>query len=761
MKETNESVQNMKLGLIGWYPFKKESRILYVGRSGDTVFKKLIEAGHIVNACGLSAVRKPYHADAGSSKSDHRTYGEYDYIICISSLEKEREPKETLAILGRFLKKDGILLLGMNNRYGLRFLCGDTDPYTEHVFDGPENYSRAYAKTEDSFFGRCYSKSEIEETLIQSGFTKNRFYSVLPTLEAAHFLFAEDFVPNEDLSNRVFPEYNSPSTVFLDEERLYNDLIREGMFHHTANAYLIECSACGGLSDTYSVTSSTDRGKERSVYTIIKRNGTVIKKAVFAEGRSRLSQIIEYNKDLISHGVNVIDTKVNDAEGFLTMPFINAPTGQQYLKELLKKDKKQFLCALDLFRDQIMKSSDIVRTYKRSGRGVVLKHGYSDMVPLNSFYINGQFVFFDQEFRIDNCNANMIITRMIATLYSGDPEMTRLMDISKLYDRYGLTDQRDRWLGEEWKFLSKIRNEKRLSVYHQKVRRDPDIENSNRQRMNYSEEDYRKLFVDIFDKADTRKLILFGSGAFARKFLDVYGNDYKICAVIDNNSKRWGDKIGDITISAPEILKGMSPGEYKIMICIKNYISVMHQLDDMGAGGSYSIYEPGTCYPRAKKTAVSDITLSHNDACINKKYHIGYISGTFDLFHVGHLNLLRKAKEQCDHLIVGVVSDEGVKKFKKTTPFIPFTERIEIVRACRYVDEAVEIPFESRGIEDAYRKYKFDCQFCGSDYVKDKAFAQGKKWLEARGSELVILPYTRSTSSTKIKASIDKEIQPD
>ncbi|MDE7014755.1 MAG: adenylyltransferase/cytidyltransferase family protein [Kineothrix sp.] len=141
-----------------------------------------------------------------------------------------------------------------------------------------------------------------------------------------------------------------------------------------------------------------------------------------------------------------------------------------------------------------------------------------------------------------------------------------------------------------------------------------------------------------------------------------------------------------------------------------------------------------------------------------KKYHVGYISGVFDLFHVGHLNMFKRAKEQCDYLIVGVVTDDGVRNFKKVEPFVPFEERIEMVRSCRYVDEAVEIPLEYNDTREAYKLYHFDCQFSGSDYIDRPAWISNREFLERNGSELVFFPYTESTSSSKMKALIEKKL---
>lgn len=141
-----------------------------------------------------------------------------------------------------------------------------------------------------------------------------------------------------------------------------------------------------------------------------------------------------------------------------------------------------------------------------------------------------------------------------------------------------------------------------------------------------------------------------------------------------------------------------------------------------------------------------------------KRYHVGYIAGVFDLFHIGHLNMFRRAKEQCDYLIVGVVTDEGVRKYKEVDPFIPFSERIELVRSCRYVDEAVEIPLNYNGTRDAWRLYQFDCQFSGSDYVDNPDWLAEKEFLEKHGAEMVFFSYTESTSSTRIKSLIEKKL---
>ena len=134
---------------------------------------------------------------------------------------------------------------------------------------------------------------------------------------------------------------------------------------------------------------------------------------------------------------------------------------------------------------------------------------------------------------------------------------------------------------------------------------------------------------------------------------------------------------------------------------------------------------------------------------MEKKYKIGYTTGVFDMFHIGHLNILRKAKEECDYLIVGVSTDELVNKYKNKTPIIPFDERCEIVQAIDYVDEVVAQ--ESRDKFLAWEKYRFDKMFVGDDWKGKPLFVEVEDKLKKVGVEVVYFPYTKDTSSTILR----------
>lgn len=134
-----------------------------------------------------------------------------------------------------------------------------------------------------------------------------------------------------------------------------------------------------------------------------------------------------------------------------------------------------------------------------------------------------------------------------------------------------------------------------------------------------------------------------------------------------------------------------------------------------------------------------------------KKYKIGYTSGVYDMFHIGHLNLLKRAKEECEFLVVGVTTDE-LALYKNKTPIIPFNERIQIVESLKYVDKAV--PQENMDKLAACKKYNADVIFVGDDWKGTDKWNKIEEDLKTIGAEVVYFPYTKGTSSTILREKL-------
>jgi len=131
---------------------------------------------------------------------------------------------------------------------------------------------------------------------------------------------------------------------------------------------------------------------------------------------------------------------------------------------------------------------------------------------------------------------------------------------------------------------------------------------------------------------------------------------------------------------------------------------------------------------------------------------VGYAAGAFDLFHVGHLNILRRAKSQCDFLIAGVVSDEMLEQTKGRRPVIPLAERLEIVSHIRFVDLAVAEVLPNK--IDTWQELRFDVFFKGDDWKGTPKGIALEDEFAAVGVEVVYFPYTTDTSSTMLRSAL-------
>ena len=135
-----------------------------------------------------------------------------------------------------------------------------------------------------------------------------------------------------------------------------------------------------------------------------------------------------------------------------------------------------------------------------------------------------------------------------------------------------------------------------------------------------------------------------------------------------------------------------------------------------------------------------------------KKYKIGYTTGVFDLFHIGHLNIIKRAKEQCDYLIVGVSTDELVQQYKNKRPVISFENRSEIIASLRYVDKVVAQTSLDKSL--AWEELRFDAVFHGDDWKNTSVYNEMEEKLSALGVEMVYLPHTDGISTSDLVRTI-------
>ena len=273
-----------------------------------------------------------------------------------------------------------------------------------------------------------------------------------------------------------------------------------------------------------------------------------------------------------------------------------------------------------------------------------------------------------------------------------------------------------------------------------------------------------KLYYDKISGVDDFYCAVMGSiaGHLASPLMSVYGAAKSgLCALIENvNSElaAQGCKNRILDVS-PGALKNTNfdDGHTDVLALWELSNDILNRMycRDTIFIPQYDIYKSVIERYRndPKKYALESYQYKVESKRMNLKPQIvvGYLSGTFDLFHVGHLNLLRQAKQECDYLIVGV-HYSGSWKGKET--FIPYEERVEILKSVRYVDRVVLAPDED---SDAWDKYHFDCLFVGSDYKGTERFDRYEKFFLPKGVRITYFPYTVGTSSTQLREHISNE----
>lgn len=241
-----------------------------------------------------------------------------------------------------------------------------------------------------------------------------------------------------------------------------------------------------------------------------------------------------------------------------------------------------------------------------------------------------------------------------------------------------------------------------------------------------------------------KKVVLFGTGKYFDNFLDWCQYKTDILFAVDNDSKKQGKEFRGIRILPIEKLAEIDKSSFYVVICMSDTESALKQLNQMGITDVQKHY-----YIEIDSDMVEIEKLAEGN---KKPYKIGYVPGVFDLFHQGHLQLLRKAKARCEYLIVGVLTDELVIHFKSIKPIIPYAQRASIVSAISFVDRVVPVDFQNTEKINAWKQLKFDCHFSGNDHGSD--WDVDKKQLEEVGSKMEFFSYSKANSSTEIRNKI-------
>lgn len=442
-------LSEMRTSILNWYNFNENASVLEMGAGFGALTGMLCRRVKSVDAIEKSkiraeAIRARYHNYCNLtvhtvSVEEFQSEKHFDYVIftgAVCDVSNEKSPEEQLEKYIQFaknlLKKTGVLLFAVENYNGAKYRCGYPRPIL-----GSENENECEAMA---------TKKQLQEMIEKAGFLNIKFYYPFPDYKLTQEIYTDEMLPKGSVKDRVLTYYIIPDKLIKNEYQLYEEEIAKGDIRNVCNSYLIECSKKTVCSDVDYIALSTDRGREHSFSTVIKKK-QVEKTALYEDGKKYLKRSYENIIKLQDAGIRIVDHAYKNDR--IIMPLVKSPKLVDWLFTCAIESKEKFIQAVDKIYDCIEKSSNKIKKEDK----IYLENGYIDMVPLNCFVDEGEYYFFDQEFCEKNCPINYIMFRTLRYTYLTYPELEQYISLESMKKRYGLAEEWNGYLLKEDEFI--------------------------------------------------------------------------------------------------------------------------------------------------------------------------------------------------------------------------------------------------------------------------------------------------------------------
>ncbi len=463
---------HIRKNILNWYPFAEDSSVLEIGCGLGAITNMLCDRCRDVTAVELSkrrataALLRCRERDnleiIVGNLNDIKFEKKFDYITLIGVLEYQGAFANTdtpyldfLVEIKKLLKPNGKLLLGIENKYGLKYWCGAVEDHTGVPFEGMNQYTLSNKKI------RTFSRKELEEMVKDSGFKNAFFYYPMPDYKLPTVVYSQEYLPQNANMQNLRPYYiPNNSTLVADEMAIYQDVIENNTFEFFANSFLVECSDAEDVGKVTFSCFGTERQKKYQIATVFTEDGTVEKIPLHkTEGAEHIQQIVKNSAALVKAGRDVLPVTVQD--GKLICEYVKGELLEDRVLSIYReKDTLGAYQLMDKVYQEILSSSEQVnaennifytleldREREVGDYGPILRIGYLDMTLRNAFYVNEKIQWFDQEWILEYVPAGYIMYRTITSLYQMYPWVEKVIPLEEIGQRYGLMSA---WKKYEW-----------------------------------------------------------------------------------------------------------------------------------------------------------------------------------------------------------------------------------------------------------------------------------------------------------------------
>ena len=450
---------SLRENILNWYPFTKEDSILEINNDFGSIIGFLCQKTRAVTSINSSKLKieaiKRKHIKyenleliAGSIKNIIFEK-KFNYIILNNIIDKLYDLDENFTNINDFLDKiksllidNGKIIIITDNKFGIKYFAGQPNENTHIAYDGLVDFYHT-----DKY--NIYGKKELENILNQNGLLNNKFYYPLPDFRIPNIIFSDDNLPTADKVRHYIPYYNMDSIINFNELDVIRNVIKDDdeMFKYFANSFLIEVRLDNKRNDINYIGFNNFRKPEYRLMTIIK-DKVVEKRSTIPESQNHMNNMIQNTNNLKRDNYNILDEEKNN---YLESKFIFSDSLDIYIKRLLdngnidevkgifvklkeKLDNSSF--NIDSNKVTIFDKYNVeIENHKRVVIDMKYKQiGYWDLTIFNSFIIQDNIYFFDQEWADENMPVEYILYKSISIFFNRYPYLNKDNLEKELYD---------------------------------------------------------------------------------------------------------------------------------------------------------------------------------------------------------------------------------------------------------------------------------------------------------------------------------------
>ncbi len=454
----NNTFSSVRRNLLNWYHFRENASVFEIGAGMGALTGCLCDQCANVTAMEMSVKRAEVIRQRYASRTNlevvcadiftYETERRFDYVVIVGVLEYaaifgqeyENPFEEFLKRARNLLKENGIVLLAIENRFGLKYWCGASEDHLCQPFVGIDGYEKEHTPV-------TFSKAALQKLFSGTGFTKIHFFYVLADYKFPTVIYTDDYVPGASAIQKTAFQYVKGSRLIYNEKKLYEEIKDNHVMDFFANSFLVEASVREELPEQpIYIAAKGECKKEYRVSTLIYADGTVEKRAVHEQAAAHLSAIARHEQELEQRGIRVLKSRLEGQR--MIMPYYQGVTAEEHFHKLLQNHDEEGIRRLfDALSKNIQKSSETFlgemmidpSAKAQKDYGVILKNGYIDMTLSNCFFEHGELIFFDQEWKFEQVPLKFILfyaARQGYMSYTGKSRITldRLYQILEIED---------------------------------------------------------------------------------------------------------------------------------------------------------------------------------------------------------------------------------------------------------------------------------------------------------------------------------------